>query len=164
MSWAAATDNVAVAGYYLYDGVSGDLLADSATSPVNLSGLTAGSHSVYAKAYDAAGNVSWRSGTILFSVADPTSDTQRPSTPGGLAVLALGIDSIDLAWDAATDNVAVVGYQVFDNDSGLILADVPASTHSLTGLAAGTYNVYVKAYDAAGNISWRSNIVTATVI
>ncbi len=89
-------------------------------------------------------------------------DLERPSTPSGLVVAGVGVDSVDLTWNASTDNVAVVGYRLYDA-AGTLLATFPSNSGTLSGLAPGTYDVYVKAFDAAGNQSWRSNIATATV-
>ncbi len=162
-SWMPSTDNVGVAGYRLYDNATNTVVADIGGSPTTLSGLTPGTHSYYIKAYDAAGNLSWRSGAVSVTIADPAVDTQRPSKPAGLTVTTVGVDFVDLAWTGSTDNVAVVGYRIFNNATGLVVADVPGLTATIGGLAAGNYNYYVKAYDAAGNLSWRSNIVTVTI-
>ena len=70
--------------------------------------------------------------------------------------------SVDLTWNGSTDNVGVVGYQVFDNDTGAVVADVPGTTATVT-LPAGSYTLFVKAYDAAGNLSYRTNLVTVAL-
>ena len=69
----------------------------------------------------------------------------------------------NLSWTAATDNVAVTGYNVFQ---GAVLIGSTASTSfTVTGLtAATTYTFSVKAKDAAGNISAASNIVNVTTL
>ena len=61
-----------------------------------------------------------------------------------------------LAWNAATDNVGVAGYDVFVN--GAKVATTNSLTATVGGLACGTsYTVGVKAFDAAGN---RSTLAT----
>ena len=46
-------------------------------------------------------------------VGGGSTDTQPPSAPGTLTATAASAGEIDLSWGAATDNVAVTGYQVF---------------------------------------------------
>jgi chitinase len=88
-------------------------------------------------------------------------DTQAPAVPGNLRVTATTSTSVSLAWDAASDNVGVTGYNVFRNTA---LAGTSATTgFTVSGLTAGTtYSFSVKAKDAAGNISQNSNSVMAT--
>ena len=40
------------------------------------------------------------------------SDTQAPSAPGTLSATAVSGSRLDLAWGAATDNLAVTGYRI----------------------------------------------------
>ena len=88
------------------------------------------------------------------------ADTTAPSIPGGLTAAAVSPTQVDLAWTASTDNVGVAGYYVYRD--GVQVASVSATTHSSTGLAAGTsYSFAVAAYDAAGNVSAKSNAVSA---
>ena len=48
-----------------------------------------------------------------FSSTPPPADTQPPTAPSNLAVTATTSSSVSLAWSASTDNVGVVGYDVF---------------------------------------------------
>ncbi|MCZ8522227.1 MULTISPECIES: fibronectin type III domain-containing protein [Paenibacillus] len=91
------------------------------------------------------------------------SDTQAPGAPSGLKVTATTTSSVSLSWTAATDNVAVTGYDVYRGTT--LAGSVSGSTLSFTntGLAAGTYSFTVKAKDAAGNVSAASGAVSATV-
>ncbi|MFI6393528.1 glycosyl hydrolase family 8 [Nonomuraea sp. NPDC050547] len=88
-------------------------------------------------------------------------DTTPPSTPGGLRSTATTSTSVSLAWNAATDNVGVTGYEVY---RGATLVDTATgTTFTDTGLTASTsYTYTVKARDAAGNVSPASGPVTAT--
>jgi len=88
-------------------------------------------------------------------------DVQAPSAPLNLGAEAVSSSQINLAWDAAADDRAVVGYTIYRNGSALV--DLGAATYSDTGLTADTaYTYEVTAYDAAGNESERSDSVTAT--
>lgn len=90
-----------------------------------------------------------------------TADTQAPTTPTNLTVTGVTTSSASLSWNASTDNVAVVAYEVFQGAS--LLGEVAGTTANITGLAEGTsYQFKVRAKDAAGNISGDSNTVTAT--
>ena len=63
------------------------------------------------RASDAAGNLGPYSDTASATTPAPP-DTQPPSKPGSLEASASGSDTIDLSWDAATDDRGVSGYQV----------------------------------------------------
>ena len=73
---------------------------------------------------------------------------------------------IDLAWTAATDNVGVVGYNVYRSTDGsnfTLDLNLNDTLFADTGLTAGTtYYYLVTALDAAGNESPASNIASAT--
>jgi hypothetical protein len=87
------------------------------------------------------------------------ADTIPPAVPGGLVA---GVDSlqINLSWAASTDNVGVVGYDIFVND--VALTSTTATSFQHTGLTAGaTYHYRVSAYDAAGNNSALTTPVSA---
>lgn len=64
LSWSASTDNVGVAGYYVYqDGVQvSDVTSGTSTTITSLSEST--QYSFYVTAYDAAGNESSQSNTV----------------------------------------------------------------------------------------------------
>ncbi|MFI6924307.1 glycosyl hydrolase family 18 protein [Nonomuraea spiralis] len=88
-------------------------------------------------------------------------DTTAPSVPGNLRSTGVTNNSVALAWDASTDNVAVTGYEIYRG--GNLVTTVTGTTYSDTGLTANTaYNYTVRARDAAGNRSANSNQITAT--
>ncbi|MBB5079405.1 cellulase family glycosylhydrolase [Nonomuraea endophytica] len=88
-------------------------------------------------------------------------DTTPPSTPGNLRSTATTASSVSLAWNAATDNVGVTGYDVYRGST--LVNTATGTTFTDTGLTASTsYTYTVKARDAAGNTSPASNAVTAT--
>jgi chitodextrinase len=72
-----------------------------------------------------------------------------------------GITTTFLSWTGATDNIAVVSYDIYRN--GVFLTNTTATTYLVTGLSAATlYTFYVRAKDAAGNASSNSNVVNVT--
>ncbi|MBV1849409.1 proprotein convertase P-domain-containing protein [Catellatospora sp. NEAU-YM18] len=88
-------------------------------------------------------------------------DTTAPTVPGNLRATGTTSSSVSLAWDAATDNVGVTGYDVYQG--GTLATSVSGTTATVTGLASGTaYTFTVRARDAAGNTSAASGAVTAT--
>ena len=91
------------------------------------------------------------------------TDTIAPSAPLNLIASGTTYNSTILNWTASTDNVGVVGYNIY---SGLNLIAMPSSTGlTVTGLMGETtYTFTVKARDAAGNLSNESNAVTVTTL
>ena len=161
LSWTASTDNVGVTGYDVYQGAT---LKGSTTTATTfaVSGLSASTAYTFSvKAKDAAGNISASSNTVNVTTLTP-ADTTAPSAPTSLTASGTTETSTNLSWTASTDNVAVAGYDVYQ-DSSLIGATTSATTFAVSGLIASTaYTFSVKAKDAAGNISTASNVVSVT--
>ncbi|MEU4231357.1 glycosyl hydrolase family 18 protein [Nonomuraea sp. NPDC026600] len=89
------------------------------------------------------------------------TDTTAPSVPANLRSTGTTSSSVSLAWDAATDNVGVTGYDVYRGSTQVTTAT--GTTYTDTGLAAATsYTYTVRARDAAGNVSAASTAVTAS--
>ncbi|OAB43802.1 fibronectin type III domain-containing protein [Paenibacillus antarcticus] len=86
-------------------------------------------------------------------------DTIPPSVPGNLVSTLTTSNSVNLAWNASTDNVGVTGYSV---TYGATSMNVAGTSTTINGLSPNTaYTFIVKAKDAAGNQS-ASNVVTVT--
>ena len=89
------------------------------------------------------------------------ADTTPPSSPGNLTASSVAETTLTLTWDAATDNLGVTGYDVYEGNTNL--GTVTGTTANITGLVAGTaYSFRVKAKDAAGNESGFSNTANVT--
>ncbi len=157
MSWTPSTDNVAVAGYKIYDGTA--LITTVTNSSFSFTGASGRTYNCSVKAFDAANNFSGAGQFQQVTVPVP-ADTAAPSAPSGLTA-SLNGTLISLLWNASTDNTAVTGYQIFD--SATLLGTVTSTTFSLTGTVGQTYNFTVKAFDAANNISVPGNTATLTV-
>ncbi|MER5456240.1 cellulase family glycosylhydrolase [Micromonospora sp. NPDC002389] len=96
------------------------------------------------------------------SCSGGSADTQAPSVPGNLRVTGTSTSSVALAWNAATDNVGVTGYDVY-RGSTLATSVVGTTTATVGGLSPATaYTFSVRARDAAGNVSAASTTVSAT--
>ena len=89
------------------------------------------------------------------------SDTQAPTAPAALAAGTITATSISLSWNASTDNVGVTGYNVYQN--GSFIQSVTTTSANVSNLTASTtYSFFVRARDAAGNLSANSNQVSVT--
>jgi PQQ-dependent dehydrogenase (s-GDH family) len=160
LNWTASTDNVGVTGYDVYrNGTKINTSLVTATT-FNVSGLTAATlYQFYVNARDAAGNTSAGSNSINVT----TPDTQPPTTPANVAASNIAQTSLTLTWSAATDNVGVTGYDVYQNAIKINTVPITLTSYNITGLtAATTYQFYVNAKDAAGNTSANSSIVNVT--
>ncbi|WP_339292239.1 discoidin domain-containing protein [Paenibacillus sp. FSL W8-0187] len=110
-------------------------------------------------------NTEWPAGQISeFEVYGqaPTGDTEAPAAPGNLAYTEPASGQIKLTWSASADNVGVSGYDVYADHA--VRASVAGNvlTYTDNQPAAATVSYYVKAKDAAGNVSAASNTVTRT--
>lgn len=91
-------------------------------------------------------------------------DLIAPTAPSNAAASNIGTTTATISWGASTDNVGVTGYRIY-NGSSEIANTSGALSAGLTGLTADTtYNLTVKAFDAAGNLSNASNTVTFTTL
>jgi chitodextrinase len=165
LTWAAAGDNVGVAGYRIYRGGTQIGSATAGTGYIDNTAQPSTAYSYTVRAYDAAGNVSAASNSV--SVTTPArADTQAPSVPGALSASAVTSTSLTLGWSASTDNVGVSSYSIFRN--GVQIGSTAATSFAVSGLTAGTaYSFTVKAQDAVGNLSAASatlNVTTPPVV
>ncbi|MCK8478976.1 fibronectin type III domain-containing protein [Psychroserpens algicola] len=155
LSWDASTDNIAVTEYEIYqDGV---LIATIPTTSYQVTGLSPlTNYDFYVIAKDAAGNSSPQSNTVSITTLAP--DTESPTTPLNLLASNVTDTTVDLAWEASTDNLGVVTYDVYQD--GTLIANVPTTNYQVTSLTPETIYVFkVIAKDAAGNESEDSNEV-----
>ena len=91
----------------------------------------------------------------------PPPDTQPPTAPTNLTAQAVSSSQINLAWTGSTDNAGVAGYDIY-RDNTKVATVTTTSYGDANLLPSTTYSYFVKALDAAGNISPSSNTATAT--
>ena len=96
--------------------------------------------------------------TISESVA---VDTIAPTVPAGLSASVASMTQINLTWSASSDAVGVAGYKIYRG--GVEVGSTESTSYSDVGLlASSSYAYSLSAYDAAGNHSSQSAVVTAT--
>ncbi|MCB0462856.1 MAG: endonuclease [Flavobacteriaceae bacterium] len=87
---------------------------------------------------------------------NPTPDTENPTDPTNLVASNPTDNSMDLIWTPSTDNIGVIGYDIYVG--GSFNATTANTSYTVSGLNAETnYCFTVKAKDAAGNESGFSN-------
>jgi len=174
VGWLASTDTgTGVAGYNVYRNGAATAAASVSAGTLTYvdSGLNANTdYSYTVSAFDRAmpPNQSAKSTASPTVRTDPATDTIAPSIPQNLNASALTSSSVQLTWQASTDNAGgsgLAGYRVFR--SGTQIAQVAAGilTYTDSGLAASTpYSYTVRAYDNAANESGDSNAAVATTL
>ncbi|HSX35978.1 MAG TPA: fibronectin type III domain-containing protein [Patescibacteria group bacterium] len=161
LTWIASTDNVGVAGYYVYRaGTTAPIATTTSTTYTDTNLTDATSYAYTIVVFDAAGNAS----DVSVSASATTLDTTAPTTPASFTATAQGGHAVVLSWGAATDNVAVKSYNIYRNNSSAPIATVLGTTFTDIGLTdATTYGYTVTAVDAAGNTSSQSASASATL-
>jgi hypothetical protein len=143
-------------GPYKYKGKT----ASNATS-MSLSNLTSGTtyyYKVRAVNNYAASAVVGPVGTATYA------DKTVPTTPTSLKVGIITKSSVELLWTASSDNLGVTNYDVYVNGVKMYVFGKVTKGVVYNLLPAKAYSFYLKARDAAGNLSASSNQVSATTL
>ena len=161
---ASASDNVKVAGVQFYvDGTP--LGAEDTKSPYNASWNTTtvanGTHTLTARARDAAGNITTSTVTVTVDNTKPTVSLAAPA--GGVPVSS----TVNLAATASdNDRVTQVQFFVDNNTTPLAIDTSPDPTSGYysvswdtTTVTNGTHTLKAVAYDAAGNTTTSTVVV-----
>jgi len=161
---ASASDNVGVTETdILIDGVLRATGAASASFTWDTTLETNGTHTIMAKAYDAAGNIG-TSTTVTVTISNhaPTADTQPPSVAITAPAAGSSVANQTSVSGTASDNVAVSKME--------LLIDGKLKTTSTTGIIsyswninkgvkAGIHTITINAYDSANNKATASETV-----
>jgi endonuclease I/chitodextrinase len=98
-----------------------------------------------------------------FGNGNETNDTVGPSAPSNLSASNTTQSSVALSWTASTDNTAVTDYTIFNKANQV--GTTSNTNFIVSNLSSATsYSFSVKAYDAALNVSAKSNIVSITTV
>jgi Fibronectin type III domain len=151
LSWAPSTDNVAVDDYIIYK--FGIKVGETTGTSADVTPLPESYTATYTVvAIDTAGNRSSPSAPRTATTLDMTP----PGPPGALRPIPQG-GNISLSWGAATDNVAVAGYQLSRLADGQTTPTLVYQGTSLSftdkNVPAGSYTYSVVAFDAASHVS-----------
>ncbi|HEY2296322.1 MAG TPA: fibronectin type III domain-containing protein [Jatrophihabitans sp.] len=156
LTWVPATDDVGVTGYNVYR--NGTPLATGVTgasyTDITAADLTTYSYTV--RAVDAGNNVSPPSPARTVTTGDWTAPTAPHVTASGA-----GAGKITVQWPGANDNVKVTGYDVY-RDGKVAVGNVSGTRWTDTQVPGSRHRYRVVAFDAAGNRSASSNVVTVT--
>jgi hypothetical protein len=176
LSWTASTGGCcALDGYTVtYSQAFNDVLwsqpVGDVTSVTIVSSIRpAGQYTFSVLARDVAGHSSPSAGSVtVVTPAGTTGDVTPPTAPTGLQVTAVTTSGVGLTWSPSTDDVGVTAYDVYLFDGWY--TSTPAGTAYGTTFAApftgststGLRYYYVRARDAAGNLSIASGTVSVT--
>jgi chitodextrinase len=159
--WNSATDNVGVVLYEIFR--NDTLFGNTAASYLPIPYLSPGrTYKMQVRSKDAAGNISALSSAItVTTLSSLVSDIDAPSVPLNLIATGMSDKSFILHWDNSTDNIGVVSYEIYENNT--LLGNASINQLSVSGLSAATmYHVKVRAKDAAGNLSAFSIVLNVT--
>jgi chitodextrinase len=159
LRWNSSTDDVGIIGYEVDQGSVAAVRVGGTSAEID--GLScATSYSFSVVAFDAAGNRSQPSEALVVPTA--ACDTEPPSQPAGLTASPVSRTSLKVSWAAATDNLAVDGYNIYLD--GRFASSTSLTSYTLDGLPCGSAaTVGVEAFDAAGNVSNRASIIGTTL-
>ena len=91
------------------------------------------------------------------------TDTEVPSTPTNLIASNITDDSVEVSWNASTDNTGVIDYLIYLN--GTYLQTSLSTTAVLIGLSQNReFEITIKARDAASNLSNTSAVLNVTTL
>lgn len=157
LSWDASTDNIGVEGYNIYNG--NEFIGATVNTSFLVENLISNTDYVFdVEAFDKAGNDSEKA-SVTTKTLD-CGDDVAPSNPVNLSGNSTET-SIAINWGAASDNIGVIGYNIFRDD--LFIVTITELSYSETGLESGkTYNYSVEAFDACGNKSEKAQVSITT--
>ena len=98
---------------------------------------------------------------VVTPATDTGPDTVPPSAPTGLTTGPVTAAGQPLSWSPSADDTGVVAYDVYRFDNWFTSALIGSTTATGYTVApgAGGASLYVRARDAAGNVSIASNLV-----
>ncbi|HEX5203740.1 MAG TPA: cellulose binding domain-containing protein [Actinoplanes sp.] len=172
LAWTASTGDPV--GYSLtywpafgdvgYSQRVGDVTTATVTSGISPNGQV----QFTVQALDADGHYSTASNAlVVVTPANTTGDMTAPTAPGNLTLTGVGPAGAELTWTASTDDVELTGYYVYLFDGWFVSRYLGTTTGTsftapILSTQTGMVRYYVRARDAAGNLSIASNQVSTT--
>jgi chitinase len=153
-----ASDNIGVMGYLITESSTPPSPSASgwvSSAPSSYSAASAGSHTLYPWAKDAAGNVSAIHGspiTIVISLPDTTAPTVTAFAVPSVATS----QTVSVTTFTASDSIGVTGYLITESNtppSSNASGWVSSAPNSYSAASVGSHTLYPWAKDAAGNVS-----------
>ena len=173
VAWTASTgDPVDYSLTYLpafgdigYSQHVGNVTTATVTSGINPNGQI----QFTVQAIDADGQSSTASNKlVVVTPANTSGDMTAPTAPADLTLTGVGPAGAQLTWTASTDDVDLTGYYVYLFDGWYVSRYLGTTTGTsftapILSTQTGMVRYYVRAHDAAGNLSIASNQVSPTV-
>lgn len=154
--WKASTDNRFIKEYRIYQG---ETVAGTSPNPsFQVSGLTPETaYSFQVTAVDYADNES--AGSTALSVSTCPTDAEAPAAPASLSAENITDTRADISWRPPDGAADVAGYVVYLDENPV--GTTERTSFAIPGLKpSASYEVAVRAKDAAGNISPASTALT----
>ncbi|MEK4850309.1 DNA/RNA non-specific endonuclease [Paenibacillus sp. FSL H7-0756] len=157
LSWNAATDNVGIKQYNIYNGDS--LIGVTPNTNFLVPNISVPSINRFkVKAVDEANNISLASNISIIDF----SDTTRPTTPTNLAYRDVKLNSVTLYWTPSTDSSGISKYIIHDQKTGKAYISTEPK-YTINDLkSSSTYSYAVTAFDLLGNRSHTSEVLQVT--
>jgi chitodextrinase len=154
--WNAVSASPAVSAYEVYRGGAKVGAVPASAHMLDVTRLAPSTTYVFSvRARDSAGRLGPRSREVRATTpAALAADRSAPTRPGGVVGRAAGSRAVQLSWSAATDDRAVVSYEVHQGGTKIHSVSGGQTATVVTGLRPGTrYSFTVRARDAADNLS-----------
>ena len=149
LKWTSVNDETGSVKYEIY--LDNSLLGVTADTVYTVSNIISGDHKLNIRAIDETGNASNFSGSVNY-------DNLPPTVPMSLQFDKVTMKTVEITWDASTDNNAVSGYEIYRD--GKCIGKSTITKFVDTTLEPGTkYQYYVKAYDKSKNFSDKSKTI-----
>ena len=155
LSWTEPSRNISFSPYRIVrdDAGSTSVVASTSNLTYTVVGLTPGTQYCFVITDPVTGTAASNR-----ACATTPTDNSSPTTPTGLTATATTPAEVNLAWDFASDDTGIAGYNVYRD--GALIFSVTSRIAVDTNPVAGVNHCYqVSAFDGAGNESPRSGEV-----
>ncbi|MCS0603814.1 fibronectin type III domain-containing protein [Streptomyces sp. LP11] len=163
--WNAVTDGPGIRAYEVYRGATKAAQVPGSQHMVDVTRLRPSTRYTFTvRARDRDGRLGPPSRSVRARTpAAVAADRAAPTRPGHLSGRAVGSRAAQLSWGAATDDRAVLSYDVYQGGAKIHSVGGNQTATVVTGLRPGTAYVFtVRARDAADNLSPASGPVRLT--